>query len=240
MSRVFTVLGALSTLTLLALGITAAWWAWSSPEDAGFLRDYLLRFEPDEREHLRAFTAKAAEQGEITDEALNDFLIDEELRKRLAENQALESVVLANITRQRENRESRQDTEQAALDRMAARRDALDDERLMAERKLKEAADKEEKYDRLLREWNDKQRNEFLGELVRTVDKSREPETLLAQLENLPLSDLFYVLYTSKNQNNRAAIIDLLPPETRRGLAEVGSNPAGLPEEDLAPPDPGS
>ncbi|MCC6463877.1 MAG: hypothetical protein IT463_00900 [Planctomycetes bacterium] len=231
MHKAIMIAGILSMVTLAAAGGALIWWTRAHAEDAGFVRDYLVRLNDDEKGQLRGFLAHAAQSGEITDKALKDFLVDEELKARIArikDSEALEHVLLANIASQREDRERKMEQSQAMIDRMAARSQGYDALRQETESQRKEAAEVQERSEKALREWNEKMRSERLNQLVADLDKSREPEELLPQLQYLPTSDLFYVLTRARNQGNRASVFGALPPETQRALAQMGANPAGI------------
>lgn len=231
MNRLTLLLGMGSALSLALLLGGALAWSLGSPLDAGFLRDYLLYYGSQEREALRAFIDASKARGEITDQALKNYLVDEELRARLAASghgHALESAVIADSGASRNEREARRQAEQDALDRLAARAAAWDSMRAKSQAEQKQADELRQRYEKLLEEWNRKQRDARLAQLVLDLEKSREPETLLPQLVYLPLSDLYFVLTQCKNKESRAALIALMPEEVQRGLVQVGANPAGI------------
>lgn len=231
MTRIMFILGMMSLLTLLAGAGALIYWTLNAPEDAGFLRDYLARYSHTERRDVRGITATLAQAGPLTDEALRNYLTDAELQRRFEEikdSPAFEEVLLRDVAGRRNQRERRAEAEQEALDRIAARRGAYEAARTQADKDAAEAQAAKARYEKQLREWNDQQKDARLRQLVADVDKSREPETLLPQLQFLPLSDLYFVLTNARSAANRAAIFNLLAPETQRGLATIGSNPAGI------------
>jgi hypothetical protein len=227
MHRLIMATGILSMITLAGAGGALAYWSWSQPTHAGFVRDYLMNLEPEEQEKIRTFLATSAEKGKITDEAMRDYLIDEEMQARVdAMGAPGEQLLLQGVTGEAPT--DHRDDLQAAIDRMASRAQSYDSVRGETERLRKEAQDAKEQSDRVLREWNEKQKNARLMQLVSDLDRTREPESILPQLQFLPLSDLYFVLTQSKNVDNRAAIVGALPEEVQRSLATLGSNPAGL------------
>lgn len=231
MQRLMFTLGMLSLLTL-ALGAAALIYVTlNAPDDAGFIRDYLARFTPAERAQIRTITAAVKETGPLTDATLRNYLTDAELQRRLddvKDSPAFEEILLRDVAQRRNTRQVRMEAEQESLDRIAARRSAFDAQRLKAEADATGAAAAKERYEKQMRDWNDKEKDSRLRQLMADLDASREPELMLPQLQYLPLSDLYFVLTNARNKNNRAAIFNMLAPETQKGLSMIGSNPAGI------------
>ncbi|MCC6574555.1 MAG: hypothetical protein IT462_12290 [Planctomycetes bacterium] len=231
MQRLMFTLGMLSLLTLALAAGALVYVTLNAPDDAGFLRDYTSRYTPQERKTVRNIAATLAQAGTLTDDALKDYLVDAELNLRLdvvKDSPAFEEILLRDVAQRRNARERRMEAEQESLDRIAARRSAYDAERTKSGEEAAAAASAKARYEKELAEWNTKEKDTRLKQLVSDIDASREPELLLPQLQYLPLSDLYFALTRARNKDNRAAIFNLLPAETQRGLSMIGSNPAGI------------
>jgi hypothetical protein len=227
MHRLIFMCGILSMITLAGAGGALIWFVQEQPHDAGFVRDYLLHLEAGEREQVRSFLAAAAEQGEITDAALRDYLLDDELQKRLAGLGDAGDALLAGMHHS-EADIARMEQWRATLDRLAARAEGYDQMRSRADERVQEAEETLARAKAMLEEWNERMRSERLAQLVSDLDRTREPEELLPQLLFLPLSDLYFVLTNTRNGDNRAVVYAAIPEGTQRNLALLGSNPAGL------------
>jgi len=230
MHKLIMVAGILSMVTLAGAGAALIWFTQDQPEDSGFVRDYLLHLEPAEREQLRVFLAAAAERGEITDRALRDYLLDAELRARIERLGGPSEALLLDVIGA-EDSHTRLQEQQAIIDRLAARAQSYDNVRAKVDEERAEAQRTRQAAETLLREWSERTTNERLNQIVSDLDRTREPEDMLPQLQFLPLSDLYYVLTTTRNGENRAAVFAALPEPTQRGLALIGTNPASLPRD---------
>ncbi len=82
MQRIIFLIGIMSLLTLASASAVLIYWTVRAPEDAGFLRDYLLRYSGDERQTARSITTRLAQSGNLTDATLKDYLVDAEIRRR--------------------------------------------------------------------------------------------------------------------------------------------------------------
>ncbi len=231
MHKLIMTAGILSMVTLAATGGGLGYWSWANPEDAGFVRDYTMNLSNEERNAMRHFVSMNANKGEITDAALREFLVDEELKTRLAsveDSTALEHVLLENIAAQRADREKQREQAQQMIDRLAARSESYDAERKVLDDRETKLDEREDKRKTAETDWNEKQKNARLNQLVKDLDKTSEPEEMVSQLKYLPTTDLYYVLTNTRSAENRAVIIGQLPEATQRALSEYGSNPAGI------------